>query len=195
LTAKRGNESTFHTSNDLKDSTESNATNWIEKRFDEISVNLNNDFDLNSVINAWKECEAKVSPLVYELCEQLQLVLEPTKTAKMKGDYRNGKRLNMRKVIAYIASDFRKDKIWLRRTKPSKRQYQIVIAVDDSLSMADNQSKQLAFESLALLGKSLSLLEAGELAIMSFGEIVKLLHSFSEPFTDNTGAKLLFEVN
>ena len=31
----------------------------------------------------------------------------------------------MRKVIPYIASQFRKDKIWLRRTKPSKRQYQI----------------------------------------------------------------------
>jgi len=196
LTVKRGNESTFHTSLDLKDTTELNIVeNWMEKRMDQISsAQWNKDLDLNSIISAWKECEAKVAPLVYELCEQLQLVLEPTKTAKMKGDYRNGKRLNMRKVIAYIASDFRKDKIWLRRTKPSKRQYQIVIAVDDSLSMADNQSKQLAFESLALLGKSLSLLEAGELAIMSFGEIVKLLHSFNEPFTDNTGAKLLNEV-
>ena len=30
----------------------------------------------------------------------------------------------MRKVIPYIASGYRKDKIWLRRTKPSKRQYQ-----------------------------------------------------------------------
>lgn len=49
----------------------------------------------------------------------------------------------MRKVIPYIASQFRKDKIWLRRTKKSKRQYQIVLAVDDSSSMADNHSKQV----------------------------------------------------
>ena len=60
-----------------------------------------------------------------------------------RGDYRTGKRLNMRKVIPYIASQFRKDKIWLRRTKPSKREYQVMIAVDDSSSMADNHSKQV----------------------------------------------------
>ena len=62
-----------------------------------------------------------------------------------RGDYRTGKRLNMRKVIPYIASQFHKDKIWLRRTKKSKRQYQIVMAVDDSSSMADNHSKQVTF--------------------------------------------------
>ena len=63
-----------------------------------------------------------------------------------RGDYRSGKRLNMRKVIPYIASQFRKDKIWLRRTKPSKRQYQIMLAVDDSSSMNDNHSKQVKRE-------------------------------------------------
>lgn len=62
----------------------------------------------------------------------------------LRGDYRTGKRLNMRKVIPYIASQFRKDKIWLRRTKPSKREYQICLAVDDSSSMVDNHSKQVA---------------------------------------------------
>lgn len=61
-----------------------------------------------------------------------------------RGDYRTGKRLNMRKVIPYIASQFRKDKIWLRRTKPSKREYQICLAVDDSSSMVDNHSKQVS---------------------------------------------------
>lgn len=51
----------------------------------------------------------------------------------------------MRKVIPYIASQFRKDKIWLRRTKKSKRKYQIIMAVDDSSSMTDNHSKQVSF--------------------------------------------------
>ena len=61
----------------------------------------------------------------------------------------------MRKVIPYIASQFRKDKIWLRRTKPSKRQYQIMLAVDDSSSMNDNHSKQVR-------GRNQQLLETGE---------------------------------
>ena len=44
----------------------------------------------------------------------------------------------MRRLIAYIASDYRKDRIWMRRTKKSQRNYQICIAVDDSMSMKEN---------------------------------------------------------
>jgi len=50
----------------------------------------------------------------------------------------------MRRVIEYIASDFRKDKFWLRRVEPSKRQYQVMVAVDDSASMVFNHSKQVS---------------------------------------------------
>lgn len=71
-----------------------------------------------------------------------------------RGDYRTGKRLNMRKVIPYIASQFRKDKIWLRRTKPSKRQYQICLAIDDSSSMIDNHSKQVKDKALEAAGRN-----------------------------------------
>ena len=55
------------------------------------------------------------------------------------GDYRYGKRLNMRRIIPYIASDYRKDKIWMRRTKKGGRNYQICIAIDDSSSMRENK--------------------------------------------------------
>ena len=66
-----------------------------------------------------------IAGLAGELTEQLRLLLEPTKASKLAGDYRTGKRISMRKVIAYIASHFRKDKIWLRRTRPDKRTYQV----------------------------------------------------------------------
>lgn len=77
----------------------------------------------------------------------------------------------MRKVIAYIASQFRKDKIWLRRSEPSKRQYQIAVAVDDSSSMEDNHSKQLAFESLACISNALDYLQAGDMSIVRYSLI------------------------
>ena len=66
-----------------------------------------------------------LSGLAGELTEQLRLILEPTKATRLAGEYRSGKRLAMRKVIAYIASHFRKDKIWLRRTRPDQRTYQV----------------------------------------------------------------------
>lgn len=81
------------------------------------------------------------SGLAQELSEQLRLVLEPSKASRLQGDFRTGRRINMRRVIPYIASQFRKDKIWLRRTRPSKRQYQIIMAVDNSSSMMDSHAK------------------------------------------------------
>lgn len=62
--------------------------------------------------------------LAGELAEGLRLILEPTRASRLAGEFRSGKRLNMRRVIAYIASHFRKDKIWLRRTRPDQRTYQ-----------------------------------------------------------------------
>uniref|UniRef100_A0A3Q4MRM4 Midasin n=1 Tax=Neolamprologus brichardi TaxID=32507 RepID=A0A3Q4MRM4_NEOBR len=139
----------------------------------------------------WHQYQTLTSALSQQLCEQLRLILEPTQAAKLKGDYRTGKRLNMRKVIPYIASQFRKDKIWLRRTKPSKREYQICLAVDDSSSMVDNHSKQLAFESLAVIINALTLLEVGQVSVCSFGEQVQLLHPFQHQFNDESGARIL----
>lgn len=73
----------------------------------------------------WAQFETLTGPLSAELCEQLRLILEPTLAARLQGDYKTGRRLNMRKIIPYLASDFRRDKIWLRRSKPSVRRYQV----------------------------------------------------------------------
>lgn len=99
----------------------------------------------------WRKYEALTSDLAADLCEQLRLILEPTLATKLQGDYRTGKRINMKKVIPYIASQFKKDKIWLRRTKPNKRQYQVMVAIDDTASMAENKAGQMALEALTMV--------------------------------------------
>lgn len=81
-------------------------------------------FRLLNVLQVWGRCEALTAGLSSDLAEQLRLVLEPQLASKMAGEYRTGKRISMKRVIAYIASHFRKDKIWLRRTRPDKRKYQ-----------------------------------------------------------------------
>lgn len=147
--------------------------------------------DAERLVKLWLQCTKRNGHLVQELCQQLQIVLQPTKMSKYKGDYKSGKRLNMRKLISYIASDYRKDKIWLRRTKPSKRTYNIILAVDNSASMSDNNCRQMSYQSLALLAKSLSLIEAGSLSVVSFGEQVKCIHDFGQPYCDAIGAQFL----
>lgn len=140
----------------------------------------------------WRLYESLTHDLSYALCEQLRLILEPTQATRLKGDYRTGKRLNMKKIIPYIASEYTKDKIWLRRTRPSQREYQVLIALDDSRSMAESHSVHLAFETLALVAKALSRLEVGDVGIAKFGQTVEVLHALDGgAFSDRAGAQVV----
>lgn len=139
---------------------------------------------------AWAEHEASTRNLALVLTEHLRLILQPTQATKMRGDFRTGKRLNIKRIIPYIASSYKRDKIWMRRSVPSKRSYQIMLAIDDSKSMAESDSRDLAFETLALIAKSMSMLEVGELSVVGFGEDVKVAHDISTPFTSEAGAEV-----
>ena len=146
-------------------------------------------------LKLWLEYEGITQQLSKELCEQLRLILEPTICSKLKGDYKTGKRLNMKRVVEYIATEYRKDKIWLRRTKPNKRDYQVMLAVDNSSSMSDNHCMQLAYETIATLTNAFNYLEVGQFGLVSFGEKVDMLHSLNDHFNSDVGARLLSQIN
>ncbi len=141
----------------------------------------------------WARCEALTAGLVGELAEQLRLILEPTLATRLAGDFRAGKRINMKRVIGYIASRFRRDKIWLRRTRPDRRRYQVVLAVDDSRSMAETGCGGFALEAVTLLARALSRLDVGELGVVSFGGGggAVPLHALGAPFSDADGARVM----
>ncbi|KAK9066170.1 hypothetical protein SSX86_013491 [Deinandra increscens subsp. villosa] len=147
----------------------------------------------DSATALWRRYELQTTRLSQELAEQLRLVMEPTLASKLQGDYKTGKRINMKKVIPYIASHYRKDKIWYRRTRPNKRNYQVVIAVDDSRSMSENNCGNVAIEALVTVCRAMAQLEVGNLAVASFGKKgnIKLLHDFDQPFTGEAGVKML----
>ncbi|XP_025832475.1 midasin isoform X2 [Agrilus planipennis] len=194
-TASRAAETIYCTQDALFTLTESHLNNEeIAKIRIEVENQLSAWNEIRSDVEAervWEKISSVTTPLAQILCEQLRLILEPTQASQLKGDYRTGKRINMMKVIPYIASQFRKDKIWLRRTKPSKRDYQIVLAIDDSSSMCDNRSKELAFESVSLISKALTLLESGQLSILGFGENVEILHKLGDTFSEKNGSNLI----
>lgn len=140
----------------------------------------------------WRLYTNLTRDLSFSLTESLRLVLEPTLATRLKGDYRTGKRLNMRKIIPYIASDYTKDKIWLRRTRPSQREYQVLLALDDSRSMADSRAVHLAYQTLALVCQSLTKLEVGEVSVCKFGEHTKFIHNFEDgPVSESVGARIV----
>lgn len=133
--------------------------------------------------DVWRQYQQLTQRPASLLTEKLRLILEPTTATRLQGEYRTGKRLNMRKLVPYIASDYTKDRIWLRRTKPAQRDYKILLSVDDSRSMADSRCADLAFQTLALVTSALSKLEVGEVAIAKFGSSFDVL----QPFGRNAG--------
>lgn len=138
----------------------------------------------------WQTYRTQTESHALRLSETLRLILAPTLATRLQGDYRTGKRINMRKVIPYIASGYRKDKIWLRRTKPAKRAYQIMLMIDDSRSMGQSTAGSLAMSSLALLSTALVRLEVGELCIASFANALNVIHPFGKPFTEEVGTQI-----
>ncbi|CAE6509447.1 unnamed protein product [Rhizoctonia solani] len=127
----------------------------------------------------WRLYESLTQDSSHALCEQLRLILAPTRATRLRGDFRTGKRLNMKKLVPYVASDFTRDKIWLRRTRPAAREYQVLLAVDDSRSMArDPHTIHLTRQALALVARALEKLEVGELALARFGREMDVVHEF-----------------
>merc|ERR1711937_818259 len=139
----------------------------------------------------WLNIQGQTQNLSRRLCEKLRLVMEPLVASKLRGDYRTGKRINMKRVIGYIASGYRKDKIWLRRTKPAKRNYRVLLAVDDSESMRKSGAGNMALRAMTTLAVGMNQLEIGELGVASFGNDMKLIHPFHLPFTSQAGANMV----
>eukprot|EP00388_Colpodella_angusta_P009449 GDKJ01025136.1.p1 GENE.GDKJ01025136.1~~GDKJ01025136.1.p1 ORF type:complete len:1151 (+),score=257.15 GDKJ01025136.1:2-3454(+) len=141
----------------------------------------------------WYATEGIIAGHAQNLCEQLRLILAPTQADKLQGDYKTGKRINIKKIIPYIASQFKKDRIWLRRTKPNKRSYQVLIALDDSLSMSKNGADNVSFQAVALLSKAMQQLEVGEFGILRFGKEPTLAHPLDQPFAADSGPRVFSE--
>lgn len=146
---------------------------------------------LDQAQRLWAHYTSLTLTLSNTLTSQLQLILAPTLATRLRGDFRTGKRLNIKRIIPYIASQYKRDKIWMRRSIPSKRAYQVMLAIDDSKSMRESGGSRLAFETLALVTKSLSMLEVGQMCIVGFGEKVRVALGFEEAFSSEIGANIV----
>ncbi|KAF2624667.1 midasin [Macroventuria anomochaeta] len=146
--------------------------------------------DPTTARSLWLAHESATHSLSQQLTESLRLILAPTLATKLRGDFRTGKRLNLKRIIPYIASGYKRDKIWLRRSQPSKRSYQVMIALDDSRSMADSGASNLALKTLTLVTRSLAMLEVGEVSVVGFGDSVNVAHDFDKPFTSEAGVRV-----
>lgn len=149
--------------------------------------------DYQQSLEAWTALQTKTHPLSLALTSQLRLILTPSQSTKLSGSYRTGKRLNIKKIIPYIASSYKRDKIWMRRAVPTKRTYQILLCVDDSQSMGHTTAGSMALESLVMVSRALAMLEAGQVGVLGFGADVFTAHELAAPLlsSHDAGARVL----
>lgn len=174
---------------EVEEEIEETSTQLSITHLSEPSLDLR-DFD--ETMQQWTSFQSKTHPLSLSLTSQLRLILTPSQSTKLSGSYRTGKRLNIKRIIPYIASSYKRDKIWMRRAIPTKRSYQILLCVDDSKSMGESSSGELALESLVMVSRALTMLEVGQIGVLGFGANTFMAHEFTEPFASHdAGAKVL----
>ena len=140
------NEKAIKLYNNYLDNSSNNHINTINDNNSPISPSLENFF--NGLLSSSQSQIIKLTSL-------LKIILTPNLQSKFIGNYKTGKKLNMKKIISFIASNYRQDKIWLRRTLPYNRDYYITISIDNSLSMKQNNIGYYALQSMLILIKSL----------------------------------------
>ncbi|KRH95214.1 Willebrand factor type A domain-containing AAA ATPase [Pseudoloma neurophilia] len=86
----------------------------------------------------WKEEIEKImteTDIDQALVIRLESILFTKK--KYQGDYKSGKKLNLKKIIEFIASDYTRDKIWLRQKKDDKLTVRFFIDNTESMQNYD----------------------------------------------------------
>ncbi|KAJ1604672.1 midasin MDN1 [Cryptosporidium canis] len=147
---------------------------------------------LSNRMETWNRIQGEISATVNLLSNQLGIILEPTIRGKMEGGFKTGKKLSMKKVIAYIASDYRKDKIWLRRSKPSKREFNVLMCIDNSQSMSVSRNEYMALQSMFIIIQSLQKIEVGNFGVCSFtGDNIQQLVEMTSQISSSDAVDLL----
>jgi len=141
----------------------------------------------------WFALERSHEATIAHLSRRLEPVLEYNQMTRFAGDFRTGKRLHMRRLIDYVASNYTRDRIWMRRIRPDRRRYDIVVAVDDSASMHESGASRLALESLVVVAAALQRLELAHLGVIRFGCDAQVVHSLHAgiPAAGSVGDQLL----
>ncbi|KAG5860613.1 AAA ATPase [Encephalitozoon hellem] len=107
-----------------------------------------------------------------KLTSMLRIIMESRKGSKYKGDFKSGKKLNMKRLVPYIASGFRRDRIWMKRQKNDKKDYVLRLFIDNSKSMYNQEMINTLLSLYSKINRSFSLLGI-PVEVYKFGEVLE----------------------
>ncbi|ORD99878.1 MDN1 [Hepatospora eriocheir] len=164
-------EDNFNNENELKNL----ESGGFAKKFKR-EINIDN-FDKNPPVNS--------------LTNLLKTIIENNKNSKYKGNYKSGRKLNMKAIVPYIASGYTRDKIWMKRLKADKIDLTIRIFFDNSRSMFNETLLSNAFNTFYKLKKSLSILNV-KTEIYKFGSKLEKIDNVNQLNFEDTHTSVNF---
>ncbi|KMV65714.1 AAA ATPase [Encephalitozoon cuniculi EcunIII-L] len=107
-----------------------------------------------------------------KLTNLLRIIMESKRGNRYRGDFRSGKKLNMKRLVPYIASGFRRDRIWMRRQRNDKKEYVLRLFIDNSKSMYSQEMIDTLLSLYSKINRSFSLLGI-PVEVYRFGEVLE----------------------
>jgi len=138
----------------------------------------------------------EIADQIDELARRLSKILRPKIRMRDQTGYPSGKRVDLRRVMAFDADPRQYNKLWMRPTIPDRRHASVMLLVDLSGSM-DGQKAQSALLGTILLAETLYRLDVS-FAIYGFQDVLIELCAFNTDFDDaarNSIAEMNMEVS
>ncbi len=148
---------------------------------------------LNESAQLWKAAELKLASSIDEMSTVLgDIVFPNNKYSRRKADVR-GSTLHLPGLIKAVITDWNYKKYLSSHTAGGKRQYNVTIALDTSLSM-DGHLGQCAIEALVGLTSALSRVGIENFTILYFGERVQLIKTANQEWGPAAMAMILTQL-
>jgi Cobalamin biosynthesis protein CobT VWA domain len=122
---------------------------------------------------------AEVSDQVEALVHHLDEILRPRKRLRERSGHPNGRRVDLRRLMAFEADPRRYDELWVRASIPDRREAAIGLLVDLSGSMQGAKARA-ALLGTVLVAETLARLQV-PFRIDGFQDVLIELHGFNEP--------------
>ncbi|MEN2500289.1 MAG: AAA ATPase midasin [Marteilia pararefringens] len=143
----------------------------------------------------WIELSNEVINDSYLLGEKIKAYLQPNSMKRYKKGFKSGKKLNIQKLIQYVASNYQKDRIWMKRVRPTKLTYRTLLLMDDSLSMHHTQIKRDLLKSLCMISTAVTASSLGDLSICKFGNKFEIIVPFTQQLSEGDNIEIIRSLN
>lgn len=120
----------------------------------------------------------QVANQVEALVQHLEEILRPRKRLRERSGYATGRKVDLRRLMAFQADPRRYDELWVRASIPDRREAAIGLLVDLSGSMQGARAKA-ALLGTVLLSETLSRLQV-PFRVDGFQDVLIPLHAFQE---------------